>query len=146
VLVLRVAAATAVWRVGGRHDPALPVLAWALKDEYWGVSRQAAEVIGEMGGLAHGATPDLVRLADRRLAHGPFRFEDYERAAGAQTGPESLLAVVTTALGRCGRGSSTGGRPTGCRRSWRTPGRRTSEPRPPARCTSSGRRSTDRSL
>jgi hypothetical protein len=41
VLVLRVAAAEAVWKVGGRHDLALPFLAWALKDDYWGVSRKA---------------------------------------------------------------------------------------------------------
>ena len=33
VLVLRVAAAEAVWKVGGRDDLALPFLAWALKDE-----------------------------------------------------------------------------------------------------------------
>lgn len=33
VLSLRVAAAEAVWNVGGRRDLALPFLAWALKDE-----------------------------------------------------------------------------------------------------------------
>ena len=67
-LALRVAAAEAVWKVGGRHDLALPFLAWALKDEYWGVSRTAPQALGEMGYVAHDAVPDLVRLAERRYA------------------------------------------------------------------------------
>lgn len=102
-LALRVAAAEAVWKVGGRLDLALPFLAWALKDEYWGVSRKAAQVLGEMGPVAHDAIPDLARLADRRSAHGPFHFEQFEPDAG---NPEtsSLLAIVAIALGRCGRG------------------------------------------
>jgi len=104
VLVLRVAAAEAVWKVGGRHDLALPFLAWALKDDYWGVSRKAAEMLGRMGALAHEAIPDLVRLADRRCSNGPFHFEKYEQGGSTGAEPESLLAIVATALGRCGRG------------------------------------------
>jgi hypothetical protein len=104
VLALRVAAAEAVWKVGGRHELALPFLAWALKDESWGVSRKAAQVLGEMGPVAHDAIPDLVRLADRRCAHGQFHFEGFEQVAGTVSVPGSLLAVVATALGRCGRG------------------------------------------
>lgn len=104
VLALRVAAAEAVWKVGGRHDLALPFLAWALKDEHWGVSRKAAQVLAEMGNVAHDAIPDLVRLADRRYAHGRFYFEEFERVAGSASDSGSLLAVVATALGRCGRG------------------------------------------
>ena len=45
VLALRVAAAEAVWKIGGRRDLALPFLAWALKDEDWSVSRKAAEAV-----------------------------------------------------------------------------------------------------
>lgn len=104
VLALRVAAAEAVWKVGGRHDLALPFLAWALKDEYWGVSRKAAQVLGEMGPVAHDAIPDLVRLADRRCTHGRFHFEGFEQLADSASEPGPLLAVVATALGRCGRG------------------------------------------
>ncbi len=103
-LVLRVAAAEAIWKVGGRHDLAVPFLAWALKDEYWGASRKAAQVLGEMGCVAHDAVPDLVQLANRRCAHGRFHFEEFEQIAGAVSEPGSLLAVVATALGRCGRG------------------------------------------
>jgi HEAT repeat protein len=104
VLALRVAAAEAVWKVGGRDDLALPFLAWALKDEYWGVSRKAAEVLGEMGPVAHETTPDLVRLGERRLTCGRFFFETFERAAATGPGPRPLLVVVATALGVCGRG------------------------------------------
>jgi hypothetical protein len=104
VLALRVAAAEALWKVGGRHDLALPFLAWALKDEYWGVARKAAQVLGEMGSVAHEAIPDLVRLADRRWAQGRFHFEEFEQMAGTGSEPGPLLAVVATALGRCGRG------------------------------------------
>jgi HEAT repeat protein len=104
VLALRVAAAEAVWKVGGRHDLALPFLAWALKDEYWGVSRKAACVLGEMGPVAHEAIPDLVRLAERRCVHGQFSFERFEQEGGTTSEARSLLAVVATALGQCGRG------------------------------------------
>lgn len=104
VLALRVAAAEAVWKVGGRHDLALPFLAWALKDAYWGVSRKAAKVLGEMGTVAHDATPDLVRLAEWRLAHGQFFFEELDEVTPAKSSPESLLVIVVNALGRCGRG------------------------------------------
>ncbi|MCY2967727.1 MAG: HEAT repeat domain-containing protein [Planctomycetota bacterium] len=104
-LALRVAAAEAVWKVGGRHDLALPFLAWALKDEYWGVSRTAAQALGEMGYVAHDAVPDLVRLAERRYAHGRFHFEEFEKVTATESKAGSLLAVVATALGRCGGGA-----------------------------------------
>jgi hypothetical protein len=103
-LALRVAAAEAVWKVDGRHDLALPILAWALRDEYWGVSLQAARVLGEMGTAAHAAIPDLVDLAARRSAHGRYHFEEFRSAADRAAGWSCLLAVVATALGRCGRG------------------------------------------
>ncbi len=102
VLALRVAAAEAVWKVGGRHDLALPFLAWGLKDEYWGVSRKAAVVLAEMGPVAHDAVPDLVNLAERRLVRGPFHYENF----GNGNDGESLLATVATSLGRCGRGTA----------------------------------------
>ena len=104
VLALRVAAAEAAWKVGERHDLALPFLAWALTDEYWGVSLQAVQVLSEMGCVAHDAVPDLVRLAERRHARGRFHFEEFEQANAAASKADSLLAVVATALGRCGRG------------------------------------------
>jgi hypothetical protein len=104
VLALRVAAAEAVWKVGGRHDLALPFLAWALKDDYWGLSLKAARVLGEMGAVAHEAIPDLVQLADRRCAHGPFYFEKGEEVGTIGRQSKSLLAAVAIALGRCGRG------------------------------------------
>lgn len=97
VLALRVAAAEAVWKVGMRHDLALPFLAWALKDEYWGASRKAAQVLYEMGAIAHDALPDLVNLAERRLDYGPFHFETL-----GQNVP--LLPVVASALASCGHG------------------------------------------
>jgi hypothetical protein len=99
-LVLRVAAAEAVWKVGERRDLAEPFLTWALKDEDWGASRKAAEVLTEMGNVAHRAVPDLVNLAERRLDRGPF---NYERL-GNGNGGESLLTVIAKALGVCGRG------------------------------------------
>jgi hypothetical protein len=102
VLALRVAAAEAAWKVGRRHDLALPFLAWALKDEYWGASRQAAQVLAEMGPVAHDVIPDLLNLAERRLDHGPFLYEDF----GDANHGGSLLAVIATALGNCGRGSA----------------------------------------
>jgi HEAT repeat protein len=104
VLALRVAAAEALWKVGGRHDLALPFLVWALKDEYWGVSRKAVQVLAEMGSVAHDAIPDLVRLADRRCDHGQFQFEERKQIAGTASESGSLLAAVATALGQCGRG------------------------------------------
>lgn len=100
VLCLRVAAAEAAWKVGRRRDLALPFLAWALKDEYWGVSRKAAEVLREMGPAAHEAVPDLIRLAERRLECGPFHFETF----GDPIKGEPLLAVFASALGSCGPG------------------------------------------
>ena len=102
VLPLRVAAAEAVWRVGGRHDLALPFLTWALKDGYWGASRQAAEVLGEMGSVAHEAVPELVMLVLRRLDHGPFHYEEFDKLSDS----ESLLTVLAKTLGRCGLGST----------------------------------------
>jgi hypothetical protein len=107
-LALRVAAAVAVWKVSGCRDVALPFLAWALKDDYWGVSRRAAAVLAEMGPQAHEATPDLVALAERRLTRGPFYFEVFEQAAPDPVGATSLLAVVAVALGRCGCGYAHG--------------------------------------
>jgi len=100
VLALRVAAAEAVWKVGGRHDLALPFLAWALKDEYWGASRKAVGVLAEMGPVAHDAVPELVSLAERRLVRGPFHYENF----GNGNDGESLLAAVATTLGKCGVG------------------------------------------
>lgn len=102
VLALRVAAAEAVWKVGGRRDLALPFLAWALKDEYWGVSRKAAEVLAEMGTEAHDTIPDLVNLAERRLNRGPFHYELLSNINNEQ----SLLTVVAAALGSCGHGTT----------------------------------------
>jgi hypothetical protein len=55
-----------------------------------------------MGRDAHDAIPALVQLAERRCAHGPFHFERAEHIVGASF--VSLLAVVATALGQCGRG------------------------------------------
>lgn len=101
VLVLRVAAAAAAWRVGGECNLAVPVLAWALKDEYWGVAPRAAEILSEIGHA--GVVPDLIRLAERRLAHGPFHFEAFASAAGGSAG-RPLLAVVAEAIGWCGSG------------------------------------------
>jgi hypothetical protein len=100
VLALRVAAAAAAWKVGGGFEPSLPVLTWALKDEYWGVAPRAIEVLAEIGHAA--VVPDLVRLAERRLSHGPFFFEDDSRCAGVPE-PEPLLGGVAKALGSCGR-------------------------------------------
>lgn len=99
-LALRVAAAEAAWKVGDRRDIALPLLAWALKDEYWGVSRKAVDVLSEMGVVAHDAVPDLVALARRRMKHGPFHFE----VADLSDQPASILVAVAHALGRCGNG------------------------------------------
>jgi HEAT repeat protein len=103
-LALRVAAAEGLWKVGMRHELALPFLVWALKDEYWGVSRKAAQVLGEMGSVAIEAIPHLVRLAERRYAHGRFSFEEFEQVANNGSKLSSLLAVLATAIGRCGRG------------------------------------------
>ena len=103
-IAVRVAAAEAVWKVGQRHDLALPILAWALKDEQWGMSEKAAKLLGEMGGIAHGTTPDLIGLADRRIAHGPFFFETFTDREDSL----SLLAVVARALGHCGYGVTYG--------------------------------------
>jgi hypothetical protein len=99
VLALRVAAAEAVWKVGRRHDLALPFLSWALKDEYWGASRKAVEVLGEMAAVAHEVVPDLASLASRRLERGPFHYEQHGVGSG-----ESLLTVLAHALGTCGLG------------------------------------------
>lgn len=107
-LVLRVAAAEAVWKVGRRSDLALPFLAWALKDEYWGVSLQAVEVLKEMGIEAHEVVPDLCHLAERRLTSGPFHFERIGGIADSsnQSTPPPLLASIAAALERCGRGNA----------------------------------------
>jgi HEAT repeat protein len=100
-LALRVAAAAAVWKVSGRSDVVLPILAWALKDDHWGVSPRAAEVLAEIGHAA--VVPDLIRIAARRLDHGPFFFESYEQiTVGAKS--RSFLVILAEALGSCGRG------------------------------------------
>jgi hypothetical protein len=107
-LVLRVAAAEAAWRVGFRHDLALPFLTWALKDEYWGTALRATRVLSAMQGQAHQTVPDLVQLALRRRAHGPFAFEkfgnDTEQIEFPSSDTTNLLAAIATALGECGRG------------------------------------------
>ena len=66
-LWLRVAAAEAAWKVGGLGELALPIIAWGLKDEYWGVARKAVRILGEMGLGAHDASPELMQLAAMRL-------------------------------------------------------------------------------
>ncbi len=103
-LILRVVAAEAVWKIGERHDLALPFLTWALKDDYWGISRKAAEVLGEMGPIAHQAIPDLVWIVDQRLNCGPFLFETIDDVVQAESKPRPFLAVLATALGQCGLG------------------------------------------
>jgi HEAT repeat protein len=80
---------------------AIPFLAWALKDEYWGVAPRAVAVLSEIGHAA--VVPDLVRLAERRLEHGPFFFEKFV-AAGGEQDLEPFLAAVAIAIGRCARG------------------------------------------
>jgi len=77
---------------------ALPFLIYALKDEYWGASLQASQVLIEMRGSASEAVVDLIELADRRLPKGPFRFENF------RLNSPPLLAVVATAIGQCDRG------------------------------------------
>jgi hypothetical protein len=104
-LALRVAAAAAIWKVSHRFDVAIPFLAWALKDEYWGVAPRAVVALSEIGHAA--VVPDLVRLAERRLDHGPFHFEMFSATAGEQDS-EPLLAAVADALGRCARGQWEG--------------------------------------
>jgi hypothetical protein len=100
VLALRVAAAAAIWRVDRNWSLAIPFLAWALKDEYWGVAPRAVEILGEIG--HHAVVPDLIRLADRRLAHGPFDFESF--SGGAEEGDrQPLLALLADALASCGQ-------------------------------------------
>jgi hypothetical protein len=100
-LALRVAAAAALWRVGRHWSVAVPFLTWALKDEYWGVAPRAVEILAEIGHAA--VVPDLIRLAERRLTHGPFHFEEFAGTSGnAESRP--LLVAVADALGNCGRG------------------------------------------
>ena len=104
-LVLRVAAAAALWKIDRNSSLAMPFLAWALKDEYWGVAPRAVEILAEIGRTA--VVPDLIRLADRRLAHGPFYFEEFSSAAGGADS-SSLLAAVSDAIGHCARGKWEG--------------------------------------
>ena len=93
-LVLRVAAARALWRVGRRADLALPHLIAALEDEYWGAVRTAVETLGEMGEAGRPAAAGLVALAKRRLDGGPFLFERWADPRGVGRAAP-LLAVVT---------------------------------------------------
>ena len=104
-LALRVSAAAAIWKVSHQTTEAIPVLAWALKDEYWGLSPRAVEVLAEIGDCR--VVPDLVWLADRLTNRGPLRFEIASRIGGLPE-PEPLLAAVAVALGRCGLGKSDG--------------------------------------
>jgi hypothetical protein len=97
-LWLRIAAAEAAWKVGGLRDLALPIIAWGLKDEYWGVARKAVMILGEMGVSAHDASPELMQVADRLLASGSL---DFDVPALDQ---RPLLAEVAETLGKCGRG------------------------------------------
>lgn len=100
-IALRVAAAVALWRVDRNWCLAAPFLTWALKDEYWGVAPRAVEVLGEIGHPA--VVPDLIRLANRRLAHGPFHFEEFSGAVD-KADSRSLLAAVAEAIGHCAQG------------------------------------------
>jgi hypothetical protein len=100
-VALRVAAAAALWKVSHRFDVAIPFLAWALKDEYWGVAPRAVAVLSEIGHAA--VVPDLVRLAERRLSHGPLPFERFTTEDEGRDS-EPLLAAVARALGRCAQG------------------------------------------
>lgn len=100
-LILRVAAAAALWEVEGNWSVAMPFLAWALKDEHWGVAPRALGVIAQIGHAA--VVPDLIRLAERRLAHGPFQCEELSPAS-EDIQNEPLLATIAHALGCCGRG------------------------------------------
>lgn len=100
VQALRVSAARALWRVGRWADLALPHLTLALQDDYWGVSRTAVETLAEMGEAGQPAASDLIALARRRLASGPFFFEQFVEAVGPGQ-PAPLLAAIATAIGRC---------------------------------------------
>lgn len=102
VLTLRVAAAAAAWRID-RCDIALPVLAWSLKDEYWGAAWRALPVLTEAGRAE--VVPDLVWLAERRLQRGPFLFE----LLPGEAQREPLLALIARALGTCARGCDANG-------------------------------------
>jgi hypothetical protein len=62
-------------------------------------------VLGDIGHAA--VVPDLIRLAERRLAHGPFHFEKVSRIAGERV-TQPFLVIIADALGRCGRGLSNG--------------------------------------
>lgn len=104
-LILRVSAATAIWKIDRRLDIVLPFLTWALKDEYWGVAPRAVEVLAEIGCAE--VVPDLVLLAERRLRRGPFHFEEYASIAGRET-ETPFLVLIANALGQCGRGLSHG--------------------------------------
>lgn len=104
-LILRVAVAVALWKIDGNLSLALPFLAWALKDEYFGVAPKAVETLDEIGHAA--VVPDLIRLAERRLLNGPFHFETFERVSGhAKSRP--FLAAIADALGSCAQGRSEG--------------------------------------
>src|SRR5262249_25442434 len=103
VLALRVAAARALWRIGGRSDLPLPRLIAALEDEQWGVVRTAVESLSEMGEAGRPAAVWLVALARKRLANGPFHFEKWAEDSGSGP-PAPFLAVIAEALGKCASG------------------------------------------
>lgn len=104
-LALRVAAAAALWKVGQCWTLTVPFLLWALKDEYWGVAPRAAEILGEIGHAA--VVPDLIRLAERRLSHGPFSFEQFASSTD-QPSARPFLAILVDALVHCSRGRRGG--------------------------------------
>jgi hypothetical protein len=101
-IVLRVGAASAIWKVSHHQfDVVLPFLAWALKDDHWGVIDRALSVLTEIGHPA--IVPDLVHLAERRLANGPFYFEKF-LSDSVEQDSKPLLASVASALGQSAKG------------------------------------------
>ena len=91
---LRVAAADAAWKIGQCRDLSLPIVAWALRDQYWGYSRTAVKILLEMGHAATHATPELVNFTKRRLKNGPLFFEQYQ----SNDNEDSLLTLAAKAL------------------------------------------------
>jgi hypothetical protein len=69
MLARRVATAEAVWKVGVRHDQALLFLAWALKDEHWGVSHKAAQALIGLGWVPLAAVEAGVTAFRSILSH-----------------------------------------------------------------------------
>lgn len=97
-LALRVAAAAALWQITREWTLAVPILTWALKDEYWGDAPRAIKILAEIG--HPGVVPDLIQLAQRRLSHGPFDFDKFPYVPDIGDS-KPLLAAVADALGTC---------------------------------------------